>query len=182
MSTLSDGTSEILSRMYGPLYVVCTWCLLQPCTGTKLRSHSVHVLTIDTDPHIQFKIVLANRGLHEIPHSSRLDVRKIKYCQHTTSCAANYPLSVTCFDFSIFPTLIRKPAHPPPRAIEIAAKYPTFASFIQHESAAAFTLFYSEREERLISDDIMILLKSANRLLALIHPKWNEDSAHDTPP
>jgi hypothetical protein len=123
-----------------------------------------------------------NRDLNDILLSSRLDVRKVQDCQPTTFCAGDYPLSVACFDFSIFPTLIRKPAHPPPRTVEIAAKYPTFASFIKHESAAVFTLFYCERKERLISDAIMIILKSANRLVALIHPEWIEDFAHDTPP
>jgi hypothetical protein len=51
-------------------------------------------------------------------------------------------LSITSFYGSKCPTLVREPANPLPRTIEITAKHPTIASFIQLEGAAAFTLIY----------------------------------------
>jgi hypothetical protein len=79
-------------------------------------------------------------------------------------------LSIACCDSSIFPTLIREPAHPLPKAIEIATKYPAFS--IQLEGAAAFTLIYLEGKERVISDNtISIIEKSADRLVTLSHPE-----------
>jgi hypothetical protein len=100
----------------------------------------------------------------------RLDVRKIKDCQQTTLCADDQSLSITCFYGSKCPTLVREQAHPLPRTIEVAAKYPTIASFIQLEGAAAFTLVYLEVKERLISDDVSIMKESADLLLALSRP------------
>jgi hypothetical protein len=66
------------------------------------------------------------------------DIREVKDGDQPAPCINDYSLPMTCMNHSTTPTFIWEPAHPSPKTIDIAAKYP--AIFMQLEGKAAFTL------------------------------------------
>jgi hypothetical protein len=81
---------------------------------------------------------------HQKQDMSELPIREVKDGQQPALCADGDLLSRARQDDSIIATFMWQPAHPPPRAVKIAAKYPTFARLTQLEDTAAFTLLYSD--------------------------------------
>jgi hypothetical protein len=68
-----------------------------------------------------------------------LDIRKVEDGHHTACCNDDYSLSMVHENSSTMPTLVREPAHPPPRTIPIAdaaGRYPAIS--LELEGNATF--------------------------------------------
>jgi hypothetical protein len=81
-----------------------------------------------------------SRQITNSRHLSRLNVGKIKDGQQPTPRGNDHFLSGARKNFSIVPTLVWQPAHPPPTTTSISAEHP--AIWMQLEGTVAFTLVY----------------------------------------